>query len=90
MAQQLVTRFQQISSPIAIQKEFLTFGLHSALKIFVSTDFTRIDINKFQDAYDVVLGGLFDRQFGELGDSRELEFKDSLSFLKTTFSDIFS
>jgi hypothetical protein len=100
----LSERWQQFPQQraIPIQKELLVFGLRAAMKSFVrylvaddeftcffSSDLSGVDMQQFQNAYDVALGGLFDRQFGELGNSRDKEIAENLAWLKKTFLEIY-
>ncbi len=44
-----------------------------------------MDMDKFKDSYDIVLGGLFDRQFGALSETRESQFQVALQYLRDVY-----
>ncbi|CAG8513866.1 4230_t:CDS:2, partial [Scutellospora calospora] len=64
---------------IRMQEQCLEFSLRVTAKALISADTSQdLDFKKFQQSYDVVLSGTFDKQFGILDDRREKEFQNSL------------
>ncbi|CAG8645211.1 8787_t:CDS:2, partial [Funneliformis mosseae] len=66
-----------------MQEECLEFSLRATLSVILSTDRPEdLDVSAYKKSYDIVLSGLYDKQFGILNIPREEEFQQSLEILK--------
>ncbi|CAI2177781.1 19076_t:CDS:2 [Funneliformis geosporum] len=65
-----------------MQEENLEFSMRATLNVVLSIDTEDLDISTYKRSYDIVLSGLFDKQFGILDFPREEQFQQSLEVLK--------
>jgi len=71
---------------VLIQSELLKFGLKAIIKVALSSEALEdLDLHKFNDSYDTVLSGVFDRQYSALTSTREQEFQEALAYVKSAF-----
>ncbi|CAG8447214.1 8339_t:CDS:2 [Acaulospora morrowiae] len=70
---------------IRMQEQCLEFSLRITTTTLLSNDTPQdMDFKAFQNAYDTVLNGLFDRQFGVLNEKREEEFEVAITYFNNT------
>ncbi|CAH1767151.1 3506_t:CDS:2, partial [Entrophospora sp. SA101] len=74
-----------------MQDESLEFALRATMRVIISIDKPQdLDLKAFKKGYDIVLGGLFDKQIGMLEAPREEEVQNSINYLQETLRNLIS